>query len=135
MQNLKNLNLNDITESIKEQIETFKLKDEYNSFNGLLFEYDSSPRFSGIAFKEPQFEVILNNPKYLKLEDGGYACDSSIDFELEELFEPVLCEEFEETAWAFEFELEIFLKIKETAYSIVALCLHNALKSEDILIN
>jgi hypothetical protein len=134
--NLTHLNLKDITESIQVQLlsafENFNLKDEYHSFNGLLFEYDSSPSFSGMAFKEPQFEIILDNPKHVEFIDGSYASDNSIDFELEEFFEPVLGEPFEETAWAFEFELDLFLKVKETAYSIVSLCLHEALKSEGI---
>lgn len=136
-QNLKGLNFKDITKSIKEQIissiSTFTLKEEYNSFNGLFFEYSSSPSFSGIAFKERNFEVLLESPKYIKFEDGSYASDNSIDFELEDIFEDILGGEFEETAWVFEFELEIFLKVKETAYSIVALCLHDALKSEDVI--
>jgi len=136
-QNLKDLNFKDITKSIKEQIissiSTFKLKEEYNSFNGLFFEYSFSPSFSGMAFKERNFEVIIESPKYIEFEDGSYASDNSIDFELEDIFEEILGGEFEETAWVFEFELEIFLKVKETAYSIVALCLHDALKSEDVL--
>lgn len=136
-QNLKGLNFIDITKSIKKQIissiSTFKLKEEYTSFNGLFFEYNSSPNFSGIAFKERNFEVIIDNPKYIEFEDGSYASDSSIDFELEEIFEEILGGEFEETAWVFEFELEIFLKVKETAYAIVASCLHDAIKSEDVI--
>jgi len=137
VQNLKNIDKGLITESIKAQImssiEDFELKEEYSSFNWLLFGYDGIPRFSGMAFKEPQSEIILDDSNYQEFENGDYACDRTIDIELEELLEPVLGEDFEETAWAFEFELKIFLKVKETAYSIVALCLHDALKSADIL--
>ena len=121
-----------ISNQLIESMEKFVLKSEYRSFNGLLFEFDSSPSFSGIAFKEPNFEIILEEPRYIDFNDGSYACEFSIDFELEELFENVLSEEFEEIAWEFEFELDIFQKIKDTAYHIVAINLHEALKTKEI---
>ncbi|MEZ4951683.1 MAG: hypothetical protein R2784_20180 [Saprospiraceae bacterium] len=55
-----------IAEQILESLKKFKLKEEYKSFNGLFFEFDADPRFSGIAFKEPNFEVVLEEPKYQK---------------------------------------------------------------------
>ena len=131
---LKSLATDSFSDSIVEQIQTslqnFQLKDGYESFNGLMFEYDTGFNFSGIAFKEPKFEVILENPKYIEFEDGSYACDFPVDFELEEDFEEILSEEFEEIAWEFEYELEIFQKIKETAYAIVAINLHEAMQSD-----
>ena len=134
---LKSLNLTPFSKTIINQIceslQNFKLNKEYKTFNGLFFEFDSSPNFSGIAFKEPKFEVILESPKYIDFEDGSYACDYSIDFEVEELFRNILSEEFEEIAWEFEFELDIFQKIKDTAYNIVAINLHKALNSIELI--
>ncbi|WP_109434741.1 hypothetical protein [Aquimarina sp. AU119] len=136
IKNLNTIDLKQITESIKEQIESsltsFELKEEYKSFNGLLFEYNSNLSFSGIAFKEPKFEINLEKPKYLEFQDGSYASDHPIDFELEEALGSILSEEFDEIAWAFDFELDIFLKTQETVYSIAALALHAVLDSEDI---
>ena len=121
-----------ICEQLLNSIEKFKLKEEYESFNGLFFEFDSSPSFSGIAFKEPKFEIILHEPKYIEFEDGSYACDYSLDFELEELFKKIIGEEFEKIAWQFEFELDIFQRIKNTVYNIVAINLHEAIHSQTI---
>lgn len=121
-----------ICEQLINSIEKFKLKQEYESFNGLFFELDSSPSFTGIAFKEPKFEIILHESKYIEFEDGSYACDYSLEFELEEVFEKIIGEEFEEIAWQFEYELDIFKRIKNTAYNIVAINLHKAIHSKNI---
>lgn len=130
---LKSTSFSDkIAEQIMENLENFELKQAYSSFNGLFFEYDTSPSFSGFAFKESKFEVILENPTYVDFEDGTYASDHSIEFELEELLEEILSEEFEEIAWQFEFELDIFQKIKDTAYHLVAINLHEALKTKEL---
>lgn len=121
-----------ICEQLGHSMEDFALRADYESFNGLFFEYGSSPSFAGFAFKEPEFEVILQEPKYIKFEDGGYAADDSIDFELKELFENIIGEEFEEIAWKFEFELDIFKRMQNAVTNIVALNLHKALQSPHI---
>lgn len=136
IKNLMSIDSDILTQSIHKQIisslKNFKLKTEFEIFEGLLFEYDSSPSFSGTPIKEQNLEVILENSKYLELDDGSHASDHAIEFELEELLKPILNEEFEETAWVFEFELDIFLKIKETTYSQVAISLNKSLNSTDI---
>jgi hypothetical protein len=133
----KNLNRNVIVESItaqlKDSIKKWKLNDNYSDFNGLFFEFDDDLDYSGIAFKEDKFNIILDEKQSVEFEDGSYASDYAISFQLKDILTIPNREAFEDFAWEFEYELEIFLGINELFESFVAVCLHKSLLNTSII--
>lgn len=129
---ITNLNKDAIINSIISQLEgsikKWTLNENYTSFNGLFFYFSDGPYYSGIAYRDEKFEVILDDKKSLDFDDGNQASDYSIDFQLAEAMQIPGIDEYEEFAWEFEYELEIFIKIKELKECLVAICLHEALK-------
>ncbi len=125
--------IQEITKQVLESLQTFRLNSEYSEFGGLFFEFDSDPFFTGIAFPAQDFEIVINEPKYISFENGNYASDYPIEFNMQNYIGILFDSDFDKIAGEFENELNIFKKIKRMYINYIGLCLQESLKKPEVI--
>ena len=135
--NFDNLNHDAITIDLENKLQAalpkLKLVEEYSSMHGIFFEYDSSPVFGIIAFPEQNFEVVIDPPKYVSFENGDYASKTVPSIDFSSVAKPLFSDSYDEVIWAYENELEFFVRLNEMYMNLVFLCLNRALQHNEIL--